>query len=436
MERKSNKCAFTIVAKNYIGLATVLEFSIKKFNPDVDFYIFVADEIPSDYANRLPENVLEAKNVLEYPEREWISMSFKYTLTEFCTAIKPSCFQYLLDNKKYENAIYFDPDIYVFSSLAPIYENLEKYSIVVTPHIVFPYFADNSDRIFLQSGPYNLGFLGLKNTETAKMLLLWWHKKLVDNCFDEALDFTFTDQKWMLMIHSYFDQEEILVSRNLGLNAAPWNFKERRFVKKDNGYEVECRYDSSISDKLVFIHYSGYDYKSLLYGKEVRPRVLEEDVCFDDVNMVMKEYVAALKASEKVMLDYISLSYSYNQYDNGAPIEKFHRRLYRKINDIDGGRFNNPFVTGKDSFFAEICDKGLLHKSIVAGGVSLSDKKSNKYLRYFNKIMGGVYKLIGYHRYLMLLRLLKQFSRYESQIFLLDKKYIDNNMEVPHKKTI
>lgn len=38
-------CAFTIVAKNYIGLALILESSIRKYYGDLSFYIIVADEI-------------------------------------------------------------------------------------------------------------------------------------------------------------------------------------------------------------------------------------------------------------------------------------------------------------------------------------------------------------------------------------------------------
>ena len=51
------------------------------------------------------------------------------------------------------------------------------------------------------------------------------------------------------------------------------------------------------------------------------------------------------------------------------------------------------------------------------------DKGVLKSLVRFNKIMKIVAKLLGYTRYLMLLRLLKHFSRYESQIFLIDEKY-------------
>ena len=46
-------CAFTIVAKNYIGLALILESSIRKYYGDLSFYIIVADEIPEDLRSKL-----------------------------------------------------------------------------------------------------------------------------------------------------------------------------------------------------------------------------------------------------------------------------------------------------------------------------------------------------------------------------------------------
>ena len=437
MEQQTKKSAFTIVAKNYIGLAKVLEKSILKHDSDIDFYIFVADELPSSLGEQIPDNVIESKKVLSYSDEEWSNMTFKYTLTEFCTAIKPSCFQYLFNIIGYEKAVYFDPDIYVFDSLNVIYETIDNFSILVTPHIVFPVVGDNSDRVFLQSGPYNLGFLGLRNSEVSKNMLVWWRKKLLENCFDDVLDYTFTDQKWMLMIHSYFPQTEICVSRNIGLNVAPWNFRERKFVKTESGYEIECRNNSSISEKLVFIHYSGYDYKALLDGREIRPRVLEVDVDFADVKMMMDFYSNALRENENTMRSYLDLKYSYATYGNGVPVETFHRRLYRRVTEVDGAVFAKPYSTTEGSLYKRLEQKKLILKwnSSSADIVPNSSQVSNK-LKSFNILMRYVFKLMGYHRYLMLLRLMKHFSRYESQIFLLDDKYMNNNLNLPNKLTI
>ena len=86
---------FTIVAKNYIGLAQVLERSVVA-NSTSDFYIIVADEFDKGQAERydLPGNILIAKNKLGIDNDLWEEMAFKYSLVEFCTAIKPACFQY------------------------------------------------------------------------------------------------------------------------------------------------------------------------------------------------------------------------------------------------------------------------------------------------------------------------------------------------------
>ena len=70
-----NICAFTIVAKNYIGLARILGHSLSKVNPDINFKIFVADEFPQNVKS-LPDNVIISRKVLDYSSEEWTDMSF------------------------------------------------------------------------------------------------------------------------------------------------------------------------------------------------------------------------------------------------------------------------------------------------------------------------------------------------------------------------
>ena len=103
---------FTIVAKNYFGFAKALYVSVKKFNPEIDFFVLISDEIDdiNDFANE-EFRVLEAKNI---GIENYIELAFKYNITEFSTAIKPYFFSYLFD-RGYEKAIYFDPDIYIYT---------------------------------------------------------------------------------------------------------------------------------------------------------------------------------------------------------------------------------------------------------------------------------------------------------------------------------
>ena len=60
-----NKCIFTIVAKNYIGLGQILEQSVRNHHNDIDFYIFVADEF-AVMPDNLNSNIIIAKRRSTY----------------------------------------------------------------------------------------------------------------------------------------------------------------------------------------------------------------------------------------------------------------------------------------------------------------------------------------------------------------------------------
>jgi hypothetical protein len=121
---------FTIVAKNYIGLAQVLGQSIRKHS-NVDFFIFVADEWDENNASHLalPANVLFAKKCLNVDDMQWNELAFKYNLVEFCTSIKPKCFQYLFHQKGYRHVVFSDPDVFFFNSPDEIFTQLDSCSI-------------------------------------------------------------------------------------------------------------------------------------------------------------------------------------------------------------------------------------------------------------------------------------------------------------------
>jgi len=98
------ECVFTICTKSYIGLAQVLENSLKKHNPDLDFFIFISDSRLNLNLD-IPSNIFFVEEIFK-DKSLWEEMTFKYELVEFCTSIKPFCFDYLLTEKKYDKVIY------------------------------------------------------------------------------------------------------------------------------------------------------------------------------------------------------------------------------------------------------------------------------------------------------------------------------------------
>lgn len=227
-----DNCAFTIVAKNYIGLALILEKSIRKSYNNLDFYIVVADEL--EKGEVYSSNILEARTNLGISHEMWVEMSFKYNLTEFCTSIKPASFLYFI--QRYEKVIYLDPDILFYSSIGDIFDRLDSHLILMTPHVTQlseESCSDSPENIWFQCGIYNLGFLAIKRSSKVVQMLKWWNNRLINYCFNDPIKFTFTDQKWMDFIPSFFNSNELWILEDLGFNVAPWNFFERKILVRN-----------------------------------------------------------------------------------------------------------------------------------------------------------------------------------------------------------
>ena len=371
---------FTIVAKNYIGLAQVLEESVNAHSSDVQFYIIVSDELVN--LPELPLNVLSARKALNLPDEQWEQMAFKYNLVEFCTAIKPYCFDFFFKQKDAGKTIYLDPDILAYSSLNPIFDELGRQSILITPHILnmhSPFKGDYPDHLFLVNGIFNLGFIAVNNTVVAQQFLQWWQYRMIDGAyFDNDMGLA-TDQKWINFLPAIIPQDELVISRNAGMNAAPWNFFERELFFDNGNYFVKQRensVDTSITS-LIFVHFSGYNYKSLI-NRSVSHKT-EGFQQYKDWKPAFELYANSLEKSN--FLTFVSLPYSYNFFNNGRGILSLHRRFYRRMLEAGNQSCQYPFATDKNSLYSKLKNKRLIDHTKFKGN---ADSVTHKTIRGFD----------------------------------------------------
>lgn len=242
--------AVTIVSKNYLAYARTLADSYTRHHPDDDFVIILVDRADGYVLGELPERaeIIEIANIAIPDISRFI---YRYTIIELNTAVKPFVLADLFRRRKYETLIYLDPDIYVFRPLTHVYEALLSTSIVLIPHMRRPYHdgAMPSDVVILQSGTYNLGFIGLRAGETATKLLEWWMGKLHKDCVVDIPAGLFVDQKWIDLVPGFFPDHTILYEP--GYNAAYWNLHERPIARRDGEWLADGR-------PLHFFHFSGY----------------------------------------------------------------------------------------------------------------------------------------------------------------------------------
>jgi hypothetical protein len=242
---------FTLCSNNYLAQAITLGQSLLIHNPDYTFKIGLVDrkDISIDY-NSIPFEIVEVENI---GIDEWDKMILRYNIQELNTAVKPFFFNYFINlADTYENIIYLDPDILVYSPFSELESELESNDIVVTPHITVPINDDKlpGENDFLNTGIYNLGFMAIKISPDSKNMISWWASRLKNKGYNDVKNGMFTDQLWINFVPVFFERVKLFT--HPGYNMAYWNLQERAISFKEKCYFVNDYHS------LVFFHFSGF----------------------------------------------------------------------------------------------------------------------------------------------------------------------------------
>ncbi|MFO1413390.1 MAG: glycosyltransferase [Burkholderiales bacterium] len=308
-------CFFTIVSNNYRHFARTLIASVRRNDPGIDAFVAICDG-PSPALD--PRDTYTEIRIHELGLPKFDRFTFQYTILELNTAIKPSVIAALFE-RGYERVIYFDPDIKVYGSVAPILERLDEAQIVLTPHLTGPLDDDKrpSELEILQSGSYNLGFIALRQTPETRKFVRWWQRKLERDCVVDIPRGLFTDQKWMDLVPGMF--AHVHVERDAGWNVAYWNLKHRVVTREDDRLLVNGR-------PLLFFHFSGFEPGAHLLSKH------QNRYTMDDVTSAVRGLADAY-ATDLVLAGYEEcrrVPYAFGRFLDGAPIPDQVRRCYRE----------------------------------------------------------------------------------------------------------
>ncbi|SOD83217.1 glycosyltransferase family protein [Spirosoma fluviale] len=256
--------AFTICSINYLAQARTLGDSLRQTNPDYQYIIGLVDKL--SVAN-LPAELVPDYPMLEVDKigiPDFAAMCDRYDITELNTAVKPFYIDYLYQTYPDASAvIYFDPDIIVFQPLNELNEALTRHSLVLTPHTCSPTpdWERPNEQHHLNTGIFNLGFIGLRNDATAHQFVNWWKDRLVYECRIDLCEGLFVDQHWVNFAPVYFNN--VLIDHHLGYNMAYWNLHERFISQTDAGNWVVSGERASTpaqqTEPLQFFHFSGYN---------------------------------------------------------------------------------------------------------------------------------------------------------------------------------
>jgi hypothetical protein len=391
------KTAFlTIASNNYSAFAKTLLQSVSEHHEDASLFYFVTDrslnEVNYDFGLKI-----QIKFVEEILGPDVLRMAFKYSLIEFNTAVKPFLIRHLL-NLGYEKVVYLDPDIFVYRPLELALESLDSHSVVVTPHQLVPESNPGNNLTMpkwesaaLTTGTFNLGFIGVSNSEEGHAFVKWWESRCRLHCIDDRCAGLFVDQKWVDLAPCFFEGLHIL--RHAGYNFSVWNLHSREFSA---GY-VNGQFP------LVFYHFSSLVMKD--------DDLISEHDCSldfqlrDELKQLFLSYKSRLKSNGWDVTK--NLPYAYSYFSDGHTISFMHRIAYLNVEDSVG----NPFQLEGKSFFKTT--REIYRQSNGKNSNKLSPHK--KLACLFLKLTLSV---LGSEKYTKLIAGLQPLFRFRSHVHL------------------
>ena len=322
---KMNKdvCIFTIVSNNYLHYANTLFESVKEHCPEADLVLGLCDKTTE-------ETYCPGTEIIELLDLDIPHLSrfiYQYTILELNTAIKPYVIERLMA-KGYKKVIYFDPDIKLFGSIDPMLSLLDNYNVLLTPHLTN--LLDDghlpNELGILQAGSYNLGYIGLANSEESLKLVKWWQSKLYKECVVDISRGLFVDQKWMDMVPSLFS--DVYICRDDGWNVAYWNLNHRVVEQiGENEFLVNQR-------PLMFFHFSGYSIEAETLSKHQNR--FDKKSNGSAVEKLCEIYNDCL--TRNGIGKYKSIPYAYASFIDGTPVPDVARLIIKDdelFDDLD-----------------------------------------------------------------------------------------------------
>ena len=246
------RVAGTIIARNYLPQARVLEASFLRHHPTHRFVTLLLDGDASHVAAaaELLDGEVASVHDLPLTHAQRHQMAGIYGVMEFATAVKASFLQYLLAAPDVEAAMYLDPDIVVSAPLTEAFDAAAACGVALTPHVLQPFPRDTlepDESVLRHAGIFNLGFVAVGRSGLP--FLDWWHERLLIDAVVDLPGALFTDQRWIDWVPALFAPA---VLRDPGYNVAYWNLHERPLSRE--GGEVRAG-----GSPLKFFHFSGYD---------------------------------------------------------------------------------------------------------------------------------------------------------------------------------
>jgi hypothetical protein len=247
----TNNYFCTLFNINYLVKGVAMVQSLQRHCHNSFVFILCMDDETFHVIEKFNIPNIKCLQLSEIEDDQILNAKKDRTIAEYCWTLSPCLPFFILENfPEVDFITYLDADVYFYSDLSPILDEIKKSSIAIIEHRFEPRLQDR-----IANGRFCVEWVSFRRDLQGMDCLRTWRDQCIEWCYYRVESGRMGDQKYLDPWPQIYNQCHVI--ENIGAGVAPWNYSQYKFSVAPTGVIlVEF-------SPLIFYHFHQFQIKSI-----------------------------------------------------------------------------------------------------------------------------------------------------------------------------
>lgn len=233
----------TLFDSNYLLKGVAMLRTLRRHCPEAHVHVLCMDGQTREILQQLELPHVSCLSLSEVEDEALLAVKPDRSMAEYCWTLSPCLpWHVLQQNPQIDFITYLDADLFFYSSVRPLFDEIGASSIAIIEHRFAPQL-----RHLEVKGRFCVEWVSFRRDEDGLACLARWREQCIEWCFYRLEDDRMGDQKYLDKWPGQYRTVHIL--QHAGAGIAPWNYAQYKFGENAAG-EITVE-----GEPLIFFHF-------------------------------------------------------------------------------------------------------------------------------------------------------------------------------------